>query len=732
MTNQVDIQINTKGEQAATQALQKTQKAGTDAAQSISGIGTTARGVLAAGYIEQIGVSARTQLSSATAAASDLGESLNAVNKIFGEQAEAIHEWGRTSANSYGLSQRAFNQLAVPLGAGLKNAGIDLATVSKLTIQLTERSADMASVFNTDVSQALEAIQAGLRGESDPLEQFGVGLNEAAVTAEALAMSGKKVASELNNQDKALARVNLIMKQTEATAGDFVETSDSLANATRIANAQLEEAKAKMGQALLPILAEMAKVLGVVAEAFSSLPSGVQATVGIVLALGAAFLILAPRIMAARDAVREMNFSWAQSDSRMGRTVQTIGIAAGRLAAFTVAAQVAGSALGSDLNPQVEELAENLVNYTKTQKAAGEAARLFDDDLSRFGRDARVLDTSFWDSTGKKIGKFFEDWAGVSNVADSSIRKSEERIRAIDSALAHLVSQGRGEEAKRIFDQLAKEAGEAGVGIEDITKGLPEYAAAQAKANRETEKTTGAIKGEIIALEDLADALRAQADPVFALIQAQENLVEAQKAYNQAVEEHGRKSPEAAALLREMAGTAIELAGASSEAQGVFQGKLTPAMRQVLTQAGFTTAQLAALEKQFKEATAAGDAFSKGYNASISVSYRDNRGGSNRNVPVFSEFQSGIGGRQSGGYGSGMVMAGEHGQPELVDLGTHGRVYNAAETRGLLEGQGNGPVEVRVVLDVQGADREFVQFFKKVVDVEGDGDVSDAFNRRRR
>ncbi|MQA17739.1 MAG: hypothetical protein GEV09_27820, partial [Pseudonocardiaceae bacterium] len=44
----------------------------------------------------------------------------------------------------------------------------------------------MASVFNVDVSEALDAIQAGLRGEADPLERFGVGLTDAAVRAHAV------------------------------------------------------------------------------------------------------------------------------------------------------------------------------------------------------------------------------------------------------------------------------------------------------------------------------------------------------------------------------------------------------------------------------------------------------------------------------------------------------------------------------------------------------------------
>ncbi len=62
--------------------------------------------------------------------------------------------------------------MAVPIGALLQNMGMGLDATADNTTKLTQRAADMASVFNVDVSEALGAIQAGLRGEADPLERF--------------------------------------------------------------------------------------------------------------------------------------------------------------------------------------------------------------------------------------------------------------------------------------------------------------------------------------------------------------------------------------------------------------------------------------------------------------------------------------------------------------------------------------------------------------------------------
>ena len=245
----IEILGKDKSEQSVNSAERNTSRLG----ESIQSVGRIAAGVLAAGVIQE-GFSRLAQgFSSSVEAASSLGESMNAVNVIFGESSAKIQDWGANNAASLGLSTRAFNELATPLGAMFKNAGFSMDETAGHTIALTERAADMASVFNTDVSEALSAIQAGLRGESDPLERFGVGLSAAKVEAHALAMTGKDVAKSLSDQELAAARVSLIMEQTAAVQGDFANTSDGLANSQRIAAAEMENMQAEIGTKLMPI-----------------------------------------------------------------------------------------------------------------------------------------------------------------------------------------------------------------------------------------------------------------------------------------------------------------------------------------------------------------------------------------------------------------------------------------------------------------------------------------------
>jgi hypothetical protein len=184
--------------------------------------------------------------------ASNLAESVNAVEVVFGDASKQVFAFGDVAARQAGLSMREFNQAVTPIGASLRNVGFSAGETAKASISLTRRAADMASVFNTDVNTVLQAIQAGLRGEVDPLEKFGVGLSAAAVQAHAMELGLAKTTKGLTAQDLAQARVALLMEQTHKLQGDFVNTSGSMANQQRILSAEFENVSAKLGEKLLP------------------------------------------------------------------------------------------------------------------------------------------------------------------------------------------------------------------------------------------------------------------------------------------------------------------------------------------------------------------------------------------------------------------------------------------------------------------------------------------------
>jgi len=195
-------------------------------------------------------------------ASSDLEESVNAVNVVFKNGAGAILDFGKLAAESVGLANAEFNQLATETGALLVNTGIPISEVSDLTIKLTKRAADLASVFNTDVKLAFSAINQAIRGETEAIRKFSGDVTDASLQTFLFAKGLDTLVSSLSQEEKRLLRVDLLLKQTDVTSGDFLNTQDSLANATRILIARMFNLAAEIGDGFVPAASNAVIVFG--------------------------------------------------------------------------------------------------------------------------------------------------------------------------------------------------------------------------------------------------------------------------------------------------------------------------------------------------------------------------------------------------------------------------------------------------------------------------------------
>lgn len=194
--------------------------------------------------------------------ASDLNESANAVQVAYGDAAGEVLELGQNSAKAFGLSKVDLNSYATQFSAFVKTIAGSGGDVVGTLETLVGRGTDFASVFNLEVSDALSLFQSGLAGETEPLRKYGIDLSAAAVEAYALANGIGDGAGELTEAQKQQARYGALLEQTNAVQGDFVKTSDELANKNRINAAEWENVQAKIGDAFLPVASELADILG--------------------------------------------------------------------------------------------------------------------------------------------------------------------------------------------------------------------------------------------------------------------------------------------------------------------------------------------------------------------------------------------------------------------------------------------------------------------------------------
>lgn len=196
-------------------------------------------------------------------AASEMSDTLSATNVVFGDASGAVEDFSNKAAKNFGISKQAALDAAGALGTIGKSAGLSGGDLSGFSNTFVGLAGDLASFKGGSPEDAITAITAAMRGESEPLRRYGILLDDATLRAQALKMgliSSTKDA--LTPQQKALAASQAILAQSKDAMGDFARTSDSAKNQQVALKAELSNVTAELGAQLLPAMSEGAKILG--------------------------------------------------------------------------------------------------------------------------------------------------------------------------------------------------------------------------------------------------------------------------------------------------------------------------------------------------------------------------------------------------------------------------------------------------------------------------------------
>ncbi len=205
-------------------------------------------------------------------AASDFEEATSKVNVIFGQASKSIKDFAATAATSLGQSKQSVLDAAGAFGTFGKSAGLAGEDLALFTTDFVTLSTDLASFNNTTPEEAVQAIGAALRGESEPLRRFGVLLNDATLKSEAMRLGIYKGSGALTAQQKILAAQAAIYKQTGDAQGDFARTADGLANSQRTLTALFKNLQIELGQKLLPVTTNFVNSLIDIKDALDNIP----------------------------------------------------------------------------------------------------------------------------------------------------------------------------------------------------------------------------------------------------------------------------------------------------------------------------------------------------------------------------------------------------------------------------------------------------------------------------
>jgi hypothetical protein len=246
------------------------------------------RASIAAGAVA-VGIAAAAR--EAYQAASDLQQSTGGTEAVFGAQAAAIQDYAKKAASAVGLSKNSYQELANVLGAQLKNMGVSTDQLVPKVNDLVKLGADLSATYGGTAADAVSALSSLLKGETDPIERYGVSIKQSDINTQLAAMGLDKLTGAAAKQAQAQAVLALLSQQTSSAVGQWAAQLGTASEAQQVATAEWENAKASLGEALLPALTTVNGLLADFAS-WATQNSGTVQTLALVIG-GLAIAILA-------------------------------------------------------------------------------------------------------------------------------------------------------------------------------------------------------------------------------------------------------------------------------------------------------------------------------------------------------------------------------------------------------------------------------------------------------
>lgn len=216
---------------------------------------------------------------------------------------KAVQDWINTSskqAESIGVTEKQYKQMATVVAVYAKNQGFAGQSAIDFSSKIMNLSADMAALVDIPVEESLDAIKSALVGNFNAVDKFGMTVNVATINSSAFAKALGKTWEKMSMNEKSQAILSELTRQGAAATGLAKQEAEQFGMKSKLLNVQLEETKGLLGEALLPILEPIVKMLSDVVKQLASWiqanPQIAQTLLIVVAVLGGLLSILGPII----------------------------------------------------------------------------------------------------------------------------------------------------------------------------------------------------------------------------------------------------------------------------------------------------------------------------------------------------------------------------------------------------------------------------------------------------
>lgn len=532
-----------------------------------------------------------TALAKAGGAASDLAEETSKAGELFGDAQDEIQAFAQGAASSIGQSERAALEASNTFALFGRKVGLSGSDLVGFSTTFTSLASDLASFNNSTPEEAVEALGAALRGESEPIRRFGVMLDDATLKARALEMGLISTTSgTLPPAIKMQAAYAEILAQTTSAQGDFARTADGMANSQRTAAAEAENAKAALGEGMRPILTAVYQGAADVASGFTAMNEATGGAAAQVVSFGAIGIGVAgvlsslvghtikmrdnlgPLVGKLRNAEGGLNKA-GKAAALMGGAFAAIAISDavfGVLNDVTDAAGKAGTALEKTLIAASEgagTAAEAFYDMAKAEADAlklshvwedfGKKVTLAGDDTHRSIEDLNSAFDKLRESSPQAAEAMIRDLAAQTEALDHNSQQYEDNLRLVADWWIEL-ERGRSASVALTEQQTAEAAA-----LDEAAEATEDKTAAAEEATKAAEEHADALRAEAEALEEQVDAALSAADSWYGLIDAGDEYAAFLDELDGKVTEAAGNERELAALYRDGATAARSVADAA-------------------------------------------------------------------------------------------------------------------------------------------------------------------------
>jgi TP901 family phage tail tape measure protein len=626
----------------AAKAEAELAKAGLSTSQILGGALTGSLSLAAAGSLdlaEAAEISAKT-MNIFKLEGKDVGHIADVLAASANKSATDVHEMGEAlkqgglAASSAGMSmEETVGTLSAFADRAL--AGSDAGTSLKTALMMLQAPSDKAATLMDELGLSAYDANGQFIGTAKLAGQLQTALGgltqeqRNAALATIFGADGMRAANILYELgEKGIQDYVTAVDDQGAAAEVAAKKMDNLAGDVEKLKGSLETMAIEAGSGANGGLRVLVQAAGALVDEIGDLPPAMTSTLTVMAGLTGGALLLGSGWVRVRRATADMLAELREvgpGGQRAARGLETASKWAGRATLAFAAFEIAGAAVGAmqkDLNPQIDAMAKGLAEWGDNGKLAGESARVLGTDMEDLSVGLKFLADT--DNSRRKFARWGQELLeGVVPGLDgtnTSLTRTKERVEAMDSALAQLVSGGQADQAKAAFDRLAAAAAADGVSIDELKALFPQYAGAVEVAGKASEDTTPKVAGVGGAAGDAAkkvDDLKAAFDNLFgermsydkALIEYKQGLHDVKKELEEGThtldinKQAGRDNATAVLdqieRIKDLRQARLDHGVALDEANGKYQTDIQ-GLRDTLTQMGYNKTEVDALIGKYK------------------------------------------------------------------------------------------------------------------------------------